>query len=54
MWVETELGRRYKEDHGTSIAFFLTEPDENRCRKLPKETLEIIIQSQTKGDKVNV
>lgn len=43
-WVETPYGRRYKEEHGTSIALFMTAPDDNGNRVLPEEIMDIILE----------
>lgn len=45
-WVDTPYGRRYKEDHGTCTAFFLTEPDKNGKRPLPANALKIILEAK--------
>ncbi|TCO68492.1 hypothetical protein [Marinisporobacter balticus] len=43
-WVETPYGKRYQEDHGTSIAFFMTTPDEDGNRVLPDVVVDIILE----------
>lgn len=42
-WVETSYGKRYKETHDTTVAFFMTAPDEQGNRILPKNMLDIIL-----------
>ncbi|QZY56231.1 hypothetical protein [Crassaminicella profunda] len=49
-WVETPYGKRYKEDHGTSVAFFRTAPDEHGNRILPDEVVDIILEEHMNLD----
>lgn len=50
-WVETPYGKRYKEDHGTSVVFFMTAPDENGKRILPDDVVDIILEEYMNLDK---
>ena len=43
-WVETPYGRRYKEEYGTTTAFFMTAPNENGKRFIPNDVLAILLE----------
>ncbi|MCT4604839.1 MAG: hypothetical protein N4A64_01845 [Marinisporobacter sp.] len=42
--VETPYGKRYKESHDTTVAFFMTALDEYGNRILPEDVLNIILE----------
>ncbi|WP_176461760.1 hypothetical protein [Anaeromicrobium sediminis] len=50
-WVDTPYGKRYKEDYGTSIAFFMTAPDEKGKRGIPDDVVNIILEEYMSSDK---
>lgn len=43
-WVETPYGRRYKEEYGTTTAFFMTAPNDNGKRIIPNDVLAILLE----------